>query len=365
MYSVFLVKMSGYSAMIHLTDYKGPVAVDGILKRNRNDNIVVTPECAYECLKKTNHFTNMKFIAKSISSLDEKEWLKYKPFVLEAIDGREQVDEVFNVLMNFAKKGNYLELFIAKHHNEKIYGARDKVLITNNGIFPKDMDKYDMLIVNCDSVIYDEDCCLPKSVIFTKPDMISIRRSNFKKNKSLIFSRNDEKQGGCLLLYECSDLPKVLDTSLFKEVDLSHSDLKDVDNIIFGKKAHVKMIDVKNLPEKLNFSEAENVYLDDCNFSRTKEMIFGKTKKLDLSGAKFLPSRLDFTQCDRLVLDGCDFEGVETIYFKDEENAMLIRDGINFENVDVFVGARKEHFDMNRITNSLLFLPKRNHIWDK
>lgn len=349
MYSVFLVKMSGYSAMIHLTDYKGPVAVDGILKRNRNDNIVVTPECAYECLKKTNHFTNMKFIAKSISSLDEKEWLKYKPFVLEAIDGREQVDEVFNVLMNFAKKGNYLELFIAKHHNEKIYGARDKVLITNNSIFPKDMDKYDMLIVNCDSVIYDEDCCLPKSVIFTKPDMISIRRSNFKKNKSLIFSRNDEKQGGCLWLYECSDLPKVLDTSLFKEVDFSHSDLKDVDNIIFGKKAYVKMIDVKNLPEKLNFSEAENVYLDDCNFSRTKEMIFGKTKKLDLSGASCLPARLDLSEVDTIVCDECDFESVKTIYVKENEHSVIIKDGRNYADVDVFVGPKKEPVNLYSI----------------
>ena len=116
---------------------------------------------------------------------------------------------------------------------------------------------------------------------------------------------------------------------------------------------------------KLNFSEVENVYLDDCDFSRTKEMILGKTKKLDLSGAFNLPSRLDFTQCEELVLKGCDFEGVETIYFKDEENAMLIRDGINFENVKVFVEGREEPFDINRIANSLLFLPKRKHIWDK
>jgi hypothetical protein len=125
------------------------------------------------------------------------------------------------------------------------------------------------------------------------------------------------------------------------------------------------MIGAKNFPEKLDLSDVKTLCLDDCDFSGTKEIIFGATKKLDLSGAFNLPSRLDFTQCENLVLDGCDFEGVETIYFKDEENAMLIRDGINFENVDVFVGARKDPFDMNRITNSLLFLPKRKHIWDK
>lgn len=328
--------------MIHLTNYENPIAVDAILKKNRNDNGFITPECAYECLYKTNHYANMKVIVKNILALDEKEWIKYKPFVLEAIDGREQTDETFGALMNFAKKGNYLELFIAKHQNEKIYGVHDKVLITNSSIFPKDMDKYDMLIVNCDSVIYDEDCCLPKSVIFTKPDMISIRRSNFKKNKSLIFSRNDEKQGGCLWLYECSDLPKVLDTSLFKEVDLSHSDLKDVNDIILGKKAYVKMIDAKNLPEKLDFSEADNVYLDDCNFSRTKEMIFGKSKKVDLSGASCLPKRLDLSEVDTIVCDVCDFGTVKTIYVKENEHAAIIKDGRNYEDVDVFVGSKKE-----------------------
>jgi hypothetical protein len=150
-------------------------------------------------------------------------------------------------------------------------------------------------------------------------------------------------------MYECSNLPEVLDTSLFKEVDLSHSDLKDVKDIILGKKVYAKMIDAKNLPEKLNFSEVDNILLDDCDFSRTKEMILGKTKKLDLSGAKFLPSRLDFTQCEKIVLDGCDFANVGTIYIKDEEQAYLIKDGMNSENVDVFVGVRKEPFDINKI----------------
>jgi hypothetical protein len=351
--------------MRHLIEYKNPIVMDGELKAYRKANGVITPDFAMDCLNKTNHVGNMRFIARRIASLDEKEWIKYKDFVLEAIEGRNQCDEVFNIFMNMAKKGNYLEQFIASHQKEKIYGLCDKVFECKTSNCREDLSKYDVLIVSNSAVMFGENVQFPKCVIFMNPDMISIRRSNFEKNKQVVFHREDDKRGASLWMYECSNLPEVLDASLFKEVDLSHSDLKDVKDIILGKKVYAKMIDAKNLPEKLNFSEVDNILLDDCDFSRTKEMILGKTKKLDLSGAKFLPSRLDFTQCEKIVLDGCDFEGVETIYFKDEENAMLIRDGINFENVDVFVGARKDPFDMNRITNSLLFLPKRKHIWDK
>ena len=52
--------------MIHLTNYENPIAVDAILKKNRNDNGFITPECAYECLYKTNHYANMKVIVKNI-----------------------------------------------------------------------------------------------------------------------------------------------------------------------------------------------------------------------------------------------------------------------------------------------------------
>ena len=109
------------------------------------------------------------------------------------------------------------------------------------------------------------------------------------------------------------------------------------------------MIDVKNLPEKLNFSEAENVYLDDCNFSRTKEMIFGKTKKLDLSGASCLPARLDLSEVDTIVCDECDFESVKTIYVKENEHSVIIKDGRNYADVDVFVGPKKEPVNLYNI----------------
>lgn len=355
----------GYRTMRHLIEYKNPVDIDRELKAYRNANGCITPELAMDYLNKTNHVVNMRFIARNISSLDEKEWIKYKDFVLEAIEGRNQCDEVFNIFVNMAKKGNYLEQFVSNHQKPKVYGINDKVILSEDSNFSRDLSGYDILITTCDYANFMREAVLPKVVIFRNMNLLNLRRANCKNNMELLFIRDDGKLGNSIYIYDCKNLPKCLDVSSFKDVDLSHSDLSNVEELKLGKHEILTMIGAKNFPEKLDLSDVKTLCLDDCDFNGTKEIIFGATKKLDLSGAFNLPSRLDFTQCEKLVLDGCDFAGVGTIYIKDEEQAYLIKDGINSENVDVFVGARKDPFDMNRITNSLLFLPKRKHIWDK
>ena len=356
----------GYRTMRHLIEYKNPVDIDRELKAYRNANGCITPELAMDYLNKTNHVVNMRFIARNISSLDEKEWDKYKDFVLEAIEGRAQVDEVMGIFIDMAKKGNYLEQFVKAHQKEKIYGINDKVYFNKDkDLEDIDLSEYGVMISNSvDWITIKKSVKLPKVVIFKNVYMLKLHHVNLDNCKSMVFEQDEGANPGVLWMQECQNLPNSLDLSTFNQVDINHCDLKNVEDIKFGNSLSVKLFDVRNFPQKLDFSDAKVVFLDDCDFSGVKSIVFGECDKADLSGAKNLPKVLDFSKCKNLVLDGCDFEGVETIYFKDEEEAMLVRDGINFENVDVFVGARKDPFDMNRITNSLLFLPKRKHIWD-
>ena len=352
--------------MRHLIEYKNPVDIDRELKAYRNANGCITPELAMDYLNKTNHVVNMRFIARNISSLDEKEWIKYKDFVLEAIEGRNQCDEVMGIFIDMAKKGNYLEQFVKAHQKEKIYGINDKVYFNKDkDLEDIDLSEYGVMISDSvDWITIKKSVKLPKVVIFKNAYVLKLHHVNLDNCKSMVFEQDEGANPGLLWMQECHNLPKSLDLSGFRQVDINHCDLKNVEEVKFGNSLSVKLFDVKNFPHKLDFSDVKTLYLDDSDFSGVKSIVFGECDKADLSGAKNLPKVLDLSKCKKLVLDGCDFEGVETIYFKDEEEAMLVRDGINFENVDVFVGARKDPFDMNRITNSLLFLPKRKHIWD-
>jgi hypothetical protein len=335
--------------MKHLIDYTNPVKLDGELKDCRKDYGCVTSEFAMDCLYKTNYVANMRFIANNIFALDENEWIKYKDFVLEAIEGRSQADDVFNVFFEMAKKGNYLEQFVAAHQKEKIYGVADKVLVSDDRHHSDTLGDCDVLVATNDCT-YFSDMELSKVVIFKNTGDITFRNCGFRHTKSLIFSRNDNGVGKCLYMNNCGDFPKSLDMSYINQsVDISHCDFKGVENIAFAQVLFVKMIDSKNFPQKLDFSSVDMLYLDDSDFRGVKSIVFGECGKVDLSGAKGLPKVLDLSKCKNLVLDGCDFEGVETIYIKDEEDAMLIRDGINFENVDVLAGPRKTYININNV----------------
>ena len=191
---------------------------------------------------------------------------------------------------------------------------------------------------------------LPKVVIFKNVYMLRLHHVDLDSCKSIVFEY-DKSAGikGNFWMQECQNLPKSLDLSTFRQVDINHCDLKNVEDIKFGNSLSVKLYDVKNFPQKLDFSDAKIVLLDDCDFSGVKSIVLGECDKADLSGAKNLPKVLDFSKCKSLVFDGCDFEGVETIFIKEEDDAMIIRDGINFENVDVLVGPRKTYININDV----------------
>lgn len=338
--------------MKHLTAYTNPVVIDKLLKDNRRDNGCITPEFAMECLSKTNHVGNMRFIARNISALDEHEWINYKDFVLEAVERRAQVDEVFAIFMEMAKRGNYLEQFILAHQKEKIYGINDKVYFNKDeDLECVDLRDYDAMVSGTiDWLTIKETVKLPKAVILNNVYMLRLHHVDLDSCKSIVFEY-DKSAGikGTFCMQECQNLPKSLDLSTFRQVDICHCDLKNVEEIKFGNSLSVKLYDVKNYPKKLDFTGTKIVLLDDCDFSGVKKITFGECEEVDLSGAKGLPKVLDFSKCKRLIFDGCDFEGVETIFIKDEDDAMIIRDGINFENVDVLVGPRKTYININDV----------------
>ena len=115
----------------HLIDSKQetPITIDIFIKKMRKKGF--TPNHAKHILSLTNHHANIKQILKEINKLPTiQERLKFKFFVLGAIDSRETTPNTYNSLKQLAIEGNYLEEFEKSDAKRKLYSPTDCCLIS-------------------------------------------------------------------------------------------------------------------------------------------------------------------------------------------------------------------------------------------
>lgn len=147
-------------------------------------------------------------------------------------------------------------------------------------------------------------------------------------------------------------MPKVLDLSNVRVVNISNCDMEGVEEIKFGKGAKVKFYNVKNLSAKmdtsmcenvefayehydeqgklfneakdeketiktevLDFSNCKNVDLEGADLKGVKEIKFMKGASVNLRFAKNLPKTLDFSECEIVDMFRANLKGVRDMKF--------------------------------------------------
>lgn len=114
-----------------------------------------------------------------------------------------------------------------------------------------------------------------------------------------------------IYLSECKNLPQVLDFSHAKEVDLRNADLSGVREIKCPNE-FINLKDCKNLRQVLDFSKTYGASLENLDFS-TLRIIKLPMSYIDLNGCKNLPSTLDFSMLEKVNLSHLDLSDVHGI----------------------------------------------------
>ena len=130
-----------------------PIGMDALFKKQR-DNGGITPEFAMEVLQSTNHYGNIKQIARHILSLETpEERLAYKDFVVSAVDKRETTPDTFKMLYGLACEGGYdvefFNAFIKPKEYDKDYcnfKTLNVVCKNRHDELPQDVREYDRVV---------------------------------------------------------------------------------------------------------------------------------------------------------------------------------------------------------------------------
>ena len=106
-----------------------PITIDTFIKKMRQTGLTLNK--ALHILSLTNHYSNIKQVVKEINKLPLlKDRIKFKPFVLRAIAGRETSPNVYASLKQLATEGGYLEEFEKSDAKRKLYSPTDSCLIS-------------------------------------------------------------------------------------------------------------------------------------------------------------------------------------------------------------------------------------------
>ena len=309
-----------------------PIEIDTILKKERNATGGISPLFAYEILKKTNHYANLKFILKEIDKVPDEEKFLYKSFVLGAIEQRAHVKSVYEGLRNLAVAGGYLDEFTYADHWRKVYFPKScKVFYpsyVSGKILTESDKKYDTIFIapNEDDII---DYNNPLSNNHLKFRKLMLSKDEVLPQYVYIEGFNEICFAGC-------DLSKVEDISLSSHVELHFENLElddtflklvrknkffyiyacDFDKIKnqrleFKEGAEVELFCSKNLPEVMDFSKCNIFRGDTTSYEGVKEVIFGKETGVDLDRATCMPEVVRLHDCNGVGFHECDFKNVK------------------------------------------------------
>ncbi len=316
----------------------GAIQIDAYIKQYRNLYKAISPEFAHSVLEKTNHIANIKIILGYIQNLPEEEQLKYKDFVISAIEGREQSPNNLSILEQLATKGGYKKEFDEANKKEKLYEVSDScgTYVTTseelidainqrapNIIARIDCKDYMVVIDHIDFrnvkelKIYNERMLrLPKNNL---PEFLNLSQCSSVTDLDYMDFSNVKKisLSKACSISEIKEFPEEVDVSQCEELRIIKSNLS---NINFSKMKKLRRIILKeayNFQENLDFSECIKVDIEDCNLEKVKEIILSeKTKEISLCLSENIPENIDVSMCDIVKLAGCNLTNIKNLKFK-------------------------------------------------
>ena len=319
----------------HLIDSKQetPITIDIFIKKMRKKGF--TPNHAKHILSLTNHHANIKQILKEIYKLPTiQERLKFKFFVLGAIDSRETTPNTYNSLKQLAIEGNYLEEFEKSDAKRKLYSPTDCCLISIPAIDNivsvtfSDLSSYKKLKIIRDNlpsyVRFLASNKLPEICDFSDVEEIDLSCAIFEKNNKLIFKKNStvifEKNISNIIT--TLPLPEVLDLSNCNQVYLRNSSLKSANKIILNNVSSIHLEHSFNIPDDIDFSSCDFVFLNDAIITNINNLSFKKDSTLELEG-NTIPAHLDITNCANVTMDSVSFDFNDALTFSDKKSVSL------------------------------------------
>ncbi len=363
---------------VDITDFKGAIEVENMLRAYKRGEMKITPEVCLEVLAATNYKRNIRDMLECVAKLPVAEQAGFKDVVLSTFDNREQPNDVLVLGKKLAvaggyeaelgeiagviQEGDYLkseihaekwcvtaredwsgENLLAYHRMKFI---REKANLCDAKNLPEILDVSgccEVSLNQCDlagirelrfkdgaAVYLCKARGLPKDFDMSMCDEVNLHKCDLASVKNLRF-----KAGAKVYLYEAKNLPEDLDVSMCDVVDLGKCDLVSVKNLRFKAEAKVYLYEAKNLPEDLDVSMCNYVNLRDCFLGRIKNLRFKARAEVNLRRAMSLPKDLDVSMCNDVDLQYCNLASVKNLRFKEGARVYMRQAKYLPENLDV------------------------------
>ncbi len=302
---------------IAITTPQNPLRLENTLRPYKKGEKPFTPEVATQILQSTNHKKNIYDTLQLIASLLKEEQACYKDIILSAFEHREQPADTILLGKKLA----------ASHGFENELNA----IINTTPVYTSAATQSQKVIACSDEKPYLDDFPKDAVIIFTnsKVDLSGMLQCSLDNEplKLAIF-----KEGTKLNLSNNECLPKNLDTYVSKcdEVDLSHSILRYYLNgggqyvshslLTFKEGAVVNLSHCPQMPYQLDIAKCRKVDLSNSNLSNLNELVL--SGEANLENATLPALTLDVSGCDKVNLQNIKVSigsHCQTIIFKNKK----------------------------------------------
>lgn len=281
---------------------KSAIDIDALIKRCRNsaDGNIITPEMALGFLKLTNNHANIKFLIRNINAKikTDEDVVKYKDFVLGAIEGREVTEQTYKMLKDMAIRGGFEAEFNTAHQIDKLYTSDvcRSVMVIYPEEFKRNMEE------GIPTIGYFTGGC--KEIFLPSVDFTNCQYLFFGRDITRICMNKAVGLKGNLFI------PHVCDVE-FCGADLSG--VKKLYGLIDGR---LDLSEAKGLPEIIDVSKARKVRFNKTDLSGVKELKIGECEDISFAFSKGLPEVIDVSQCEEISFHKADVANVKKAYFK-------------------------------------------------
>ena len=312
---------------------QSPIDIDAWMKKERNSK-GFSPLFAYEVLKKTNHYANLKLVLREIFRQPQEDHFLYKSFVLAAIEGRVHSKEVYDGLHKLASEGGYLREFHKADEVRKVYYSKSCKVFYPSYLAGKTLTNpslnYDTICIKSDNVeafddsesgtfyrglTFGEDSVLPQYSYIQGFYKVSFEGCDLSKAESISLQKDTEVYFENIEIgdyfYKVANENKVVYTYGVDFDKIRNQKLE------FGQDVEVYIYNSRNLPEYIDLSKVRAFRGDTTSYEGVKEIVLGKYVTAYWNGSNCLPEVIRLNGCKDVEISKCSFKNVKEFNIND------------------------------------------------
>lgn len=186
----------------------------------------------------------------------------------------------------------------------------------------------ELIVENTNVVSLDSSTRLPKKITIKNSKRVclnaidfDIEELNLENITAISLCSKREQRGDSK-----ENPPETLDLSTCQTITFQNFPLGKIKELKFGDFHPVVDLQyAKSMPKVLDLSGVKRVNLDCANFQGLEKIIFAKNSRISLTKTFNLPKKLDISMCEYVDMFNCDLTGVEEITFlnSEQKNTLL------------------------------------------